>query len=555
MNRTLKSYPNKVNMSKISTDLSFNLKGYQKEFIEKYDDVKQKYLLKGYILAFEQGLGKTFTSLALMHGLSKDVVLIIAPKSTLNTVWKNEINEVFKEKQSIWVVGDKPKKAKFYIFNYESMSKVKLIAKYLTGNVGIIVDEIHNFRNMSAKRVTRLLAISIHTKCKDMLLMSGTPIKALGSEMIPILHLLDPLFDKESQIIFKRIFGLSIITALDILKNRMGLIMHRKMKSEVLKLPQKYYKDIKISIPDSDKYSLDEVKNQVSDYINDRKEFYKKNYKKYETDYNECINFVRKELEDNSDFQRYLDIIKDLQTRGYNRTNSTKVKLVAWANKYEKEVIRPLLTSELKKKFDNSKAVVKYVDLKIMGEVIGGLLNQLRAKMFSEMIEHSPLCELINSAEKKTICFTTFVDVVRATNKYVTDKCKQKPITVFGETSSNVLGLLKSFKTDQEVNPLIATIQTLSTGVTLVEADVVIFINQPWRSVDKSQAEDRVHRIGQDTDVKIYTFILDTGLKPNLSTRMADIVQWSKEMFEGIVGKDEVEKVENKTRMFARLLK
>jgi hypothetical protein len=84
------------------------------------------------------------------------------------------------------------------------------------------------------------------------------------------------------------------------------------------------------------------------------------------------------------------------------------------------------------------------------------------------------------------------------------------------------------------------SIQTLSTGVTLVEANTVIFLNQPWRYVDRVQAEDRVHRIGQDTPVNIYLYVLDTGGEPNLSTRMEDIISWSREMFEGIVGKEAV---------------
>ncbi len=47
---------------------------------------KQKYNLRGLILAFEQGLGKTMTSLALMESLGKDCIIIVAPKSTTRTV-------------------------------------------------------------------------------------------------------------------------------------------------------------------------------------------------------------------------------------------------------------------------------------------------------------------------------------------------------------------------------------------------------------------------------------------------------------------------------------
>lgn len=55
-------------------------------------------------------------------------------------------------------------------------------------------------------------------------------------------------------------------------------------------------------------------------------------------------------------------------------------------------------------------------------------------------------------------------------------------------------------------------------------------------NVDYAQASDRIHRIGQDTDVTIYSLVLDTGDEDNLSTRMEFINDWSKQQFDSIVG-------------------
>lgn len=530
------SHPNRVNSSKFS-NFHYALKPYQKEFIELYDDKKQKYNLNGYVLAFEQGLGKTFTSIVLMHSLQKNAVIIIAPKSTLKTVWKNEIQTVFKEKKKVWVVGDIPSQADFYVVNYESIDKLKSITRYLTSkNVGIIVDESHNFTNTEAKRVILLKAIAKVTNCQDILLMSGTPIRALGKEMIPTLELLDPYFDSLAKESFLSALGVSVPVALDILKNRLGMMMHRKMKTEVIKLPEKIRKDIRIKISNGNDYTLKTVKTKISNYIEDKQKYYSKNKEMYERDFAEVIAYLKTKLKNDPDFLEYLQVIEILKKSGYDPRNPELVKRVAAANKYEKTTLRPLLPSEYKKKFDQSKAVVKYVNLKIMGEVLGGLLNQLRSDMFAAMVNASPLCSIISNSKKKTVCFTTFVDVVKMTNDFLVSKCKSKPLLVFGETSGAILPMLKNFKEDTTLNPLVATVQTLSTGVTLTEANTVVFLNKPWRHTDASQAEDRVHRIGQDTEVIIYTFILDTGKEANLSTRMEDIVSWSKEMFEGIVG-------------------
>jgi SNF2 family DNA or RNA helicase len=541
---TIRTHSNITDMSLIEKDFVFKLKLYQREFIELYDSKKQQYHLNGYLLAFEMGLGKTFTSLALMHSLKKDAVIIIAPKTGLVSVWKNEIDKVFKQKQEIWVVGDKPKKAKYYITNYESIDKLSLIMNevFRANNVGIIVDESHNFRNTDAKRVINLLGIAKSTRCKDILMLSGTPIKALGSEIVPTLELIDPYFDEEAKKIFVKVFGLNTLVAVDIVRNRLGMIMHRKTKDEVEKLPKKTNMEVKIKFAGSDKYTLDNVKTKVLDFIGERKLHYTTTFKEHVNNYNECMSYAYLKLGSNSpDMIKYNEIITELKRYGYSNMDRDQVERVAWANRYERDKIRPNLTNELKKKFDKSRAVVKYVDMKIMGEVLGGLLNNMRSEMFSQMIEHSPLCEIINKSLKKTICFTTYTDVVRTADNYVRTKCGKNPILVYGETSSIIKDNLIKFRANSEINPLIATVQTMSTGVTLIEANTVIFLNQPWRFVDQEQAANRVYRIGQDTDVFVYTFILDTGNQPNLSTRMEDIVSWSKDMFKGIIGDSGVE--------------
>ena len=238
-------------------------------------------------------------------------------------------------------------------------------------------------------------------------------------------------------------------------------------------------------------------------------------------------------MNDDEDFKKYLWIISILKKHGYQIAYRDDI---TWANKYEKEILRPMLPNELKKKFDRSKSVVKYLNLKIMGEVLGGLLTKLRSEMFSEMLQYSPTCNIISQAEKKTVCFTTFVDVANTADHYIRNFCKFEPLLITGQTSQNIKEMLSLFKQDPNANPIVATIQTMSTGVNLVEANTVIFINQPWRHTDRIQAEDRCHRIGQDTDVFIYNYVLDTGTEQNLSTRMEDIIAWSKDMFEGIIG-------------------
>lgn len=481
----------------------------------------------------------TITSLSLMNCLGKDGIIIVAPKSTLVNVWKNEIDKFFIEKQNIWVVGDNFKDARFFITNYESLDKLYNFHSVFRNkaNLGIIVDEMHNFKNIDAKRTKVLIDIQKLTHVNDILLMSGTPIKALGKEMIPALQIIDPFFDLEAEMSFKKALGVNVPVALDVLKNRLGLMMHRKTKEEVLNLPKKYENTVNIKIYNGDHFTIENVKDEIIKFSESRKQHYAINYNKFKEDYDISLEYFRNHCTRNdNEFMDYKSKVAYFIKNGYNYRSKEDRDDAVFCNSFENKYITPCLPNELKKKFVKSKSVVKYVELTIMGEVIGGLLNKMRSEMFSSMLENSPLCELIAKSEKKTVCFTTFVDVAKGCENYVKNKCKYDPLLVYGDTTKNIVELLKSFRYEENKNPLIATIQTLSTGVTLNEASSCIFLNKPWRYVDYVQAYSRIYRLGQDTEVQIYNFVLDTGGKPNLSTRMEDIVNWSKEMFEGIVG-------------------
>lgn len=530
----------KLDMRSVTTDINIPLKPFQIEFIRQYLYGKYKYNLNGYILAFEQGLGKTITSLALMKSLGKTSVIIIAPKNTLHSVWANEIKSRFNTPKDVWIIGEKPRKADYYLVNYEMISRLMDLKPFLdkSKDVGIIVDECHNFRNINAKRVMDLREITKITGCTDILLMSGTPIKALGRELIPSLAILDPLFDERAMQVFHRLVRVQNEEALLLLKHRLSAIMHRRVIKDVLDLSEKTYENVKISFPGVEKYTLNNVKLLVKDWVEERHKYYDTTKHLHEKNFNDAVKYLDKELGDSPDYIRWKKYIKYLKTHKFNMRDDYIKENIQWANTYERTVLEDELPTNLRKKFRDSKTVVKYLSLRILGELLGGYLNELRSEMYMNAIPHSPLYEIIEKSEKKTIVFTTFVSLVSYLEQYIRTKYKMNPISISG-TTRNVPETIKQFKTTN-ANPLIATIQSLSTGVTLVEANTVVFINPPWRSTDKLQAEHRVHRIGQDTDVYIYNFIIDTGNEPNLSTRMEEIVNWSQEMFIQIVGDESV---------------
>lgn len=528
-------FPVKIHLNKLN-ELKRTLKPYQLDFLNIYDQKVQQYRLNGYLNAFEQGLGKSFTAIALMHVLHKDKIIIIAPNNTVYDTWVNEIQNTFVEEQIIWTQHNPVKNAKWFIINYESIEKLLYLPELQDGsNIGTIIDEIHNFRNKNTNRSINAINLVKMTKSEDVLALSGTPIKALGSEMIPLLKLIDPFFDTTVEDIFKRTFGVASTQLSDIIANRLGLIMHRKLKAEVLDLPEKTEQTIPVVIPNGNYYTLPNLQGVVKTFISERTEFYMKNKVNFEEDYQNGLDyFEHTNKYDTQGYEEYLDIVKIIKNKKYKDWQD-RIDSFKKANLYEKTVIEPVLPSEIKKRFHKAKSVVKYVEMVILGEVIGGLLPHLREQMYSEIIKYGPTKDIISGAIKKTIIFTTYTSVVEETTS-LCKKWKYDPVPIYQKTAKDSTTLLKIFREQPTKNPLITTIQMMSTGVTLIEANTVIFAPTPFRYTDYLQASDRVMRIGQTDPCYIYTFILDTGTVPNLSTRIQEISDWSKDLFEKIVG-------------------
>lgn len=524
-----------INLTTIQNELQLELKEYQLEFVKNYDRLKQRYSLKGYLLAFDTGVGKTVTAIALMTALNKEKIIVLTPNNVVYE-FAGEINKFCKTPQKIWTKEKPISNAKWFIINYESMPKLLSLKELKSGNIGIIIDEIHYFRSANAERVKYAEMIAKYTQSVDILTMSGTPIKQAPAELIPLLKLLDPYFDEEAEQIFKKAFGVNTMQLADIVRHRLGMMMYRKTKEEVLDLPEKHEENIMVKIPNGENYTLKKVQQEVKKFVEERKKYYDQSTKQFEQDYLAGLKYFTSTSQFNkNDYNKYLNIVEAIKKKKYGSWEE-KGRLMKEANFYEKTVILPTLPSELKNRFKKAKSVYKYVDMVMLGEVIGNLLTRLRAAMYSEMFKHGPIKDIIQKAIKKTIIFTTFTDVVEAAAKSARDDWGMNPSIIYGKTSKDTPAILKEFKQNPNKNPLICTMQTMATGVTVVEANTVIFVGQGFRSVDKKQAYSRVYRIGQTDDVYIYTLILDTGSEPNLSTRLEDIVSWSQQMFDAVVG-------------------
>lgn len=126
--------------------------------------------------------------------------------------------------------------------------------------------------------------------------------------------------------------------------------------------------------------------------------------------------------------------------------------------------------------------------------------NNVPSVKYNRLVE---LVEEVVSSGSKCIVFSNWTQVINPAYNLLLG---HNPVLVTGETKNNDKAIQK-FKTDETCKVILGTIPCLGTGFTLNEANTVIFLDEPWTSADKLQAEDRCHRIGTKGTVNIITLI------------------------------------------------
>lgn len=560
----------------------FKLFEHQDKFIDNCLFKSKLMDLRGYLLDAGPGLGKTINSIALMELLGADKIIVVCPKKAVIDVWEETINRIYSKPQTYnlsidSVKGGKIKLAnfsldsKFMVCHFESLDKlVASLRNIPSGRYGIVLDEAHNLNSYKSQRSTLFRELNKMVNPYFCLWMSGTPLKALGSETMTMFETIDKLFTPEVVKSFNSVFGISGVYAATVMANRLQLVK-ATIKTQGSGVEQFTYQS-KVVLPDAWKYTLTTIREEMKKYIRERTAFYNEFRDEYIEEYFESIEEFKANLGSNFDtkmqiaLDEYLAKTKELHN-GYNPTSPVHKQYIIDCNYFEDKVIIPILSNKTKKIFRKAKSVYKYVELTIIGETLGNVIGRKRtecnkaiveamAKSFTVVNEESKetyetnLSEVIRDAEAKTLIFTDYVDVLKRCNEILIEEGFH-PITIFGETTTTI-GLsnqVKQFKENSKINPLITTFKTLSEAVPLTEANTVIFLNLPFRSGTYDQAVKRANRIGQTKDVHLYEVTLDTGGEENISTRNLDILKWSEEQVSILMGdkKGEMEVVSKLT--------
>lgn len=530
----------KVDINRLNSILNedYKPKDFQEEFIKKYFEYKEIYDLDGYILSFDQGLGKTFTAACISELIHPDQTIIVC-MNTLKENWANELRLYFKKyndierfKREVYVYGvSKPKEyskdTRYIIVNNESINKIFPLVKN-TNSTMIIVDESQNFRNLDSLQTKNMLKLKQITKSKDNLMMSGTPIKANPSEIVPAMMMIDRTFTLDLAKLYIKAFTSNTDTLSDVVQTRFNRTIYRKTKDQVLDLPSKTVTNFKLEYKDEDPYLMINVKKRVADRFQEILESYKDEVDSVKDEFRETtLKYSSQDRTTTLDYIKFVDKGQDYE--------SVHDSLYDLYDGFIKNNVYPNIKDKDElKRYKYVVSVYVYITQKCFFLAMGEVLPKIKAKAFNELYDNNKdlIYKMINNNPKKTVIFSTIVEVV----DHIYDDLNKNDIKAVKITGSvkNRMDIINQFREDDTVDVLVATSQTMGTGVTLVEANQMMVFCPPYRKADFDQACDRIYRIGQTHPVNIYNVIGSTSSK-DITTRMTDILDWSDQMVSSVL--------------------
>ena len=133
----------------------------------------------------------------------------------------------------------------------------------------------------------------------------------------------------------------------------------------------------------------------------------------------------------------------------------------------------------------------------------GILSSQIRESAKLDRLEE--LVEETSANNKQVVIFSNWTQMTDAIYERLSKQYKIGQIT--GETKdADRQSIVQKFQRG-DIKVLIGTIGAMGTGLTLTEGTVEIFVDEPWNMALKEQAVDRCHRIGQKSNLTIYTLM------------------------------------------------
>ncbi len=140
--------------------------------------------------------------------------------------------------------------------------------------------------------------------------------------------------------------------------------------------------------------------------------------------------------------------------------------------------------------------------------------------------------EEFRPSDAKALIFSQFVQEPFGVLRLARELRKFRPLVITGgmdqPTRSAAFG---SFERDQSRRVMVLSLRAGGTGLNLTAASRVIHFDRWWNPAVETQAEDRVHRIGQTRPVEVFAYVC----AETVEERIATILEEKKALFANLI--------------------
>ncbi|CAM2067155.1 DEAD/DEAH box helicase [Sulfidibacter corallicola] len=148
---------------------------------------------------------------------------------------------------------------------------------------------------------------------------------------------------------------------------------------------------------------------------------------------------------------------------------------------------------------------------------------------FTELLQ-----EVMDSGEKLVV-FTQFLGMVDIFRRFLTERGIGHAVLTGKTAQKNRETEQRRFQEDPNCRVFVGSILAAGTGIDLTAGSVLIHYDRWWNAAREEQATDRIHRIGQKSNVQIYKFrALET-----VEDRIDAIIQRKRLLLDDLVGFDD----------------
>lgn len=116
---------------------------------------------------------------------------------------------------------------------------------------------------------------------------------------------------------------------------------------------------------------------------------------------------------------------------------------------------------------------------------------------------------------KKIVVFSSFVSFLNILNEKIVRKKIGKVLQIDGSTKERDK-IVDKFTMNPKYNILLCSYKTGGVGINLTAAESMILVEPWWSSAVEQQAICRIHRIGQEKPVNIYSLIVDKSVEMHM---------------------------------------